>query len=153
MTTPAIMLVLLAGPYVLLTALGRWRGREIFDAPTRGCLGLALVFCFTAIGHFLFTEQMAAMLPPWAPAAVPMVYATGVLELAVAVGVVIPRFRRMAGWVIAAMLVMFLPVNVYAAVNRVGMGGHEWGPVYLWIRVPLQLVLLWWTWRFALPRA
>ena len=47
------------------------------------------------------------------------------------------------------MLIAFLPVNIYAAVNRVGMGGHEWGPIYLLIRVPLQFILIGWIWWFA----
>lgn len=48
------------------------------------------------------------------------------------------------------MLLLFLPVNVYAAQNRVGMGGHTWGPGYLLIRVPLQAILASWTWWFAI---
>ena len=147
------MLALLVGPYVILTALGRLRGRESFDSSTRGCLGLSLVFCFTGVGHFIQTEPMAEMLPPWIPAAIPLVYITGVIELAAAIAVAIPRFRRLVGWGLAAMMVLFLPVNVYAALNRVGMGGHLWGPIYLWIRVPLQLILLWWIWHFAVRRA
>jgi uncharacterized membrane protein len=150
MTTPAIMLMLLTGPYLLLELAGRSRGREVLDASTRGCLGITLVFLFTGTGHFVQTEGMVRMLPPWVPAAVPLVYITGVIELAAAIAVLRPRFRRLTGCGLAAMLVGFLPVNIYAAVNRVGMGGHEWGPVYLLIRVPLQLILLWWVWRFAI---
>jgi uncharacterized membrane protein len=149
MTTPLIMLLLLVAPYVVLGAAGMMRGREVFDASTRGCLGLTLVFLFTGAGHFAQTEAMAEMLPPWVPARIPLVYVTGVIELAAAIAVLIPRLRRLTGWALAAMLVGFLPVNIYAAVNRVGMGGHVWGPVYLLIRVPLQLILLWWVWRFA----
>jgi ammonia channel protein AmtB len=42
MTTPLIMLLLLVAPYVVLGAAGMMRGREVFDASTRGCLGLTL---------------------------------------------------------------------------------------------------------------
>ena len=125
----------------------------VFHRFNTGCLGVSLVFCFTGIGHFLRTEPLAEMLPPWIPAAVALVYITGVVELAATVALVIPRFRRLAGWGLAAMLLLFLPVNVYAAVNRVGMGGHLWGPVYLCIRVPLQLILIWWIRHFAVRRA
>jgi len=34
----------------------------------------------------------------------------------------------------------------------VGMGGHLWGPVYLLIRVPLQLLLIGWSYWFAVSR-
>jgi uncharacterized membrane protein len=98
---------------------------------------------------------MAAMLPPWIPARVPLVLVTGVLELAVAAAFFVPRTRRAAGWAAAALLVLFLPVNVYAAVQHVPMGGHAWGPAYLLVRVPLQLAVLLWVYRFVLrqPRA
>ena len=152
MTAPAIMLALLAEPYLALTVLGRLFGREVLDRPTRGCLGLALVFLFTGVGHFIQTEPMAAMMPPWTPAATALIYITGVIEILAAVAVVAPKTRQVVGWGLVAMLVCFLPVNIYAAVNRVGMGGHLWGPVYLLIRVPLQLLLIWWVWRFAIQR-
>jgi hypothetical protein len=32
--------------------------------------------------------------------------------------------------------------GVYAAANSLGMGGHQWGPIYLLIRAPLQLLLI-----------
>ncbi len=89
------------------------------------------------------------MLPPWVPVRIPLVYATGVLEIAAALVVLIPRLRKLVGWGLIAMLILFLPVNIYAAFNRIEMGGHEWGPIYLLIRVPLQLILIGWTWWMA----
>jgi uncharacterized membrane protein len=47
------------------------------------------------------------------------------------------------------MLVLFFPANIYAAFTRVDMGGHAWGPVYLLIRAPLQLVLIGWAYGFV----
>jgi uncharacterized membrane protein len=116
---------------------------------TAGCIGVTLVFCFTGIGHFVLTEPMARMLPPWVPARVPLVYATGIIEFLGAVAILVPRLRRLVGWSLITMLVLFLPVNIYAALNRVDMGGHEWGPIYLLIRVPLQAFLIGWIWWFA----
>lgn len=150
MTTPAIILGLLILPYVVCTAAGRLRGQALLEPSTAGCLGLLLVFGFTGVGHFIRTEPMAAMLPEWVPLRVPLVYVTGVAELALAIAVVVPRLREAAGWILVAMLLLFLPVNIYAAVQRLGLGGHLWGPVYLLIRVPLQLVLIGWTWFFAI---
>jgi len=46
-------------------------------------------------------------------------------------------------------LVSVLPANIYAAFNRVGMGDHGQGPGYLLVRVPLQFVLMGWTYWFA----
>jgi uncharacterized membrane protein len=95
---------------------------------------------------------MAEMLPPWVPARVALVYATGVLELAIAIALLLPDTRRAAGWIAAAVLVLFFPANIYAAVNYVPMGGHAWGPVYLLVRAPLQLAILLWVYWFAMRR-
>jgi uncharacterized membrane protein len=93
---------------------------------------------------------MAQMLPPWVPERTLLVYLTGILELAIAVGFFVPRARRFTGWVAAAVLVLFFPVNIYAAVNHVPMGGHAWGPVYLLIRAPLQAIILAWVCWFTI---
>ena len=57
----------------------------------------------------------------------------------------IPRLQASASALAMACLIVFFPANVYAAVNSTGLGGHQWGPVYLLIRLPLQLILLAWS--------
>lgn len=154
MLTPALMLLILTLPQLLGSALARLRGREANAAPA--AWGLGLLFLFTASGHFLQTQPMVQMLPPWVPGRAVLVYATGWLEIAIAVAFFVPRWSRAAAWAAAAVLVAFFPANVYAAFQQVPMGGHAWGPVYLLVRAPLQLFILWWIWRFLLgapPRA
>jgi uncharacterized membrane protein len=144
MTTPLIMLALLAGPYAAVRLLGR------FDSRAAAAYGLALLFVFTGLGHFLQTEAMAQMLPPWVPARVQLVQLTGVLEWGLALGFFIPETRRSAGWMALAVLVAFFPANIYAALNYVPMGGHAWGPEYLLVRAPLQLAIALWVYWFTI---
>jgi uncharacterized membrane protein len=140
MATPLIMLALMIGPYLVT------RSRSA------GAIGLGLLFVFTGSGHFLQTEPMVQMLPPWVPARLTLVQLTGVLEFVIALGFFIPATRRLAGWTAAAVLVLFFPANIYAALNFVPMGGHAWGPVYLLVRAPLQLAILLWIYAFILRR-
>jgi uncharacterized membrane protein len=149
MTTPIIMLVLLTAPYLVVRAFSAVRRRDI-DVRGAAAIGAGLMFIFTGVGHFIQTEPMAQMLPPWVPERTLLVYLTGVLELAIAVGFLIPSTRRFTGWVAAGVLVLFFPANIYAAVNHVPMGGHEWGPVYLLIRGPLQAIILFWVYWFTI---
>jgi uncharacterized membrane protein len=150
MTTIAIILGLLTAPLLLGIVLNRLAGRSVASPHLLGCVGITLVFGFTGIGHFVQTGPMAEMLPPWVPARIPLVYVTGVLEIAAALVVLVPRWRTEIGWVLVALLLLFLPVNIHAAVNRVGIGGHVGGPVYLLIRIPLQAILIAWIWCFAI---
>jgi uncharacterized membrane protein len=151
MTTPIVMLVLMLGPYLVVRVLSIVTQRD-YNARRAAGIGLTVLFVFTGIGHFIETASLAQMLPPWIPERVLLVYLTGVLEFAVAAGFLIERSRRFTGWVAAVMLVLFFPVNVYAAFNHVSMGGHAWGPVYLLIRGPLQGIILLWIYWFAIKR-
>ena len=107
--------------------------------------GLAAMLVFTGVAHFVSTEAMVSMLPPFLPGAVTIVYATGVLEL-VAAALLLWRVTRPTpwlGWALAAFFLALLPANVYSAVTEVGLGGH--GPGYLWFRVPLQVLFIGWA--------
>lgn len=149
MTTPIIMLVLMTAPYLVLRMLSAIRQRA-FDARGSAAIGLGILFIFTGVGHFIQTEPMVQMLPPWVPERVLLVYLTGVLEFAIAIGFLVPKARRFTGYVAAAVLVLFFPLNIYAAINHVPMGGHAWGPVYLLLRAPLQAIILFWVYWFVI---
>lgn len=145
------MLVLMMAPYLGVRTVSAVARRD-FDARAAAAIGLGILFIFTGIGHFIQTEAMAQMLPPWVPERTLLVYLTGVLEFAIAVGFLVPTSRRFTGWVAAVVLVLFFPANIYAAINHIPMGGHAWGPVYLLIRVPLQIIILLWVYWFTIKR-
>lgn len=153
MLTPALMILILVLPYVGCRAVLTGASHEALR--TAAAAGAGLLFLFTASGHFAQSGTMAQMLPPWVPARELLVYATGVLEVAIAMALFLPRTRRAGAWAAAAALAAFFPANVYAALQHVPMGGHAWGPVYLLVRAPLQLFILWWLWTMILrpPRA
>ncbi len=144
MVTPVLMLMLLTMPEWTARLLRR-AGRRV-DLVAPAAWGAGLLFVFTASGHFLQTAGMADMLPPWVPHRVALVHATGVLELVIAAAFFTARWRRGAAWAALLVLITFFPVNIYAALHHAPMGGHAWGPVYLLVRGPLQLFILWWIW-------
>jgi len=149
MTTSLILLVLLTGPWVLAKLWNSAVAGKQISTRAAGLSGLTLLFCFTGVGHFILTEPMAKMIPASIPYRVETVYATGVLEILLAFAVLFPSWRRQIGWLLLGLMITFLPVNIYAAVNHIGPGGHQWGPIYLLIRVPLQIFLIVWIWQFA----
>ena len=110
-------------------------------------IGMAALFIFTAGAHFSdLKHDMAAMIPPPLTGALWVIYVTGLLEFAGAIGLLTQRWRRLAAWCLIALLVALFPANVYAALAGVTLGGAAATP--LWIRTPLQLVwiaLLWWS--------
>ena len=143
--TLIFLLSLLVVPYLILTLLGRWIDVFKLSSSTRARVGLSVFFIFTAIGHIISTEAMAAMIPASIPNRIELIYTTGVLEFLGAIGVWVPRLMRMTGLLLILMLIGILPANIYSAINRVDFGGHGAGPAYLLIRVPFQLFAIWWT--------
>ena len=143
MTNIAIILSLLVLPYLVLMPMG-------IAEHVRGRIGIALVFAFTGLGHFLRTEPMAQMLPAFVPRAILMIYITGVIEFAAAVAVLVPTLSRYAGIGLCLFLLAVLPSNIYAAMQRIDFGGHAAGPMYLLVRVPLQFLLIGWVYWFTI---
>jgi len=139
-----IIVVLLVAPYLIATLL------RLDHLAIAGRMGVSAVFLFAAIGHFLKTDSMAAMLPAFVPARRTVIYLSGILEVLFAVAVVTMGNPSLAGWTIIFYLILIFPSNVYAALQRVPFGGHSLGPRYLVLRLPLQLLLIVWTYWFCL---
>ncbi len=145
MLTPFIILVLLAAPWGLALLIS---GREnaLLNRQKYACWGLGLAFIFFFIGHFVKTQGMVEMLPAWIPWRVVIIYVTGVLELIIGFMLFVPSLQKVAAKLAIVIFVLFFPANIYAAINYIGLGGHQWGPIYLFIRAPLQIILIGWAW-------
>ena len=141
-----ITLAVLLGSYIVLALIKVEKG-------LRGRISLSVLLVFTGTAHFYKMQQMAMMLPDYLSYKSEIIYMTGVLELLGAIGILVPRVRRLAGICLILMLVGFLPANVYAAYKHVDFGGHAYGPAYLLFRIPLQLFFIWWTYRYAIKLA
>ena len=75
-----------------------------------------------------------------------IVYITGVGEFLGAAGLLIPRFRLLAGICLILLLVGMFTANLNAALKGLTLGGR---PVTaLWLRTPMQILfigLIWWA--------
>ena len=148
MITPLVVLAILFVPTLIaLTIAYRRPAHGVINLG--GVLGYVTAFGFFAVGHFIITDEMVSMLPEFIPARRPLVYATGLLEAGLALALLMKRTRVYAGLGCITVLVLFFPGNIYAAVNGVGPGGHQWGPAYLLVRAPLQALLIFWGYWFA----
>ncbi|NUO98596.1 MAG: hypothetical protein HOV96_05880 [Nonomuraea sp.] len=140
-----IVLVVATLAFRLLGAAGV---RRFATWPVAAAHGLAVMLVMTGSAHFVpegvtFMPNhgdLLRMVPPFVPFPAAMVYATGVFELAGAVGLVLPATRRAAGLCLALLFVCLLPANVYAAVTDVPFAGGEATP--LWQRVPEQVLYI-----------
>lgn len=101
---------------------------------------MGLFYITAGVTHFLSPEWFLQIVPPFLPAPLALVYLSGVAEIAVGVGVLIPQTRHYGALATVALLVAVYPANIYMAVGDV-MGSElvQWG------RLPLQAVLVLWA--------
>ncbi|MEU1216468.1 hypothetical protein ACFYSH_06020 [Streptomyces sp. NPDC005791] len=141
-------LLLLLGPALGFRLLGVLGIRRFATWRAGAIHGLAVMLVATATAHFLPSgvtvmpshDDLAAMVPPFVPFPRTMVYVTGVLELLGAAGLVRTTTRSPAGIGLAALFVLMLPANIYAAIEDIPLNGDPATP--LWFRVPEQLLFI-----------
>ena len=141
-------LMLFVAPTLVLRLLGLIGVRRFGTWRVSAAHGLAFLFTMTGLAHFVpdsvtvmpSHDDLVAMVPSFVPFADFAVYATGVLELAGAVGLVVTGSRRWAGLGLAALLVIMIPANIHAALDDIPLNGEAATP--LWFRIPEQIVYL-----------
>jgi uncharacterized membrane protein len=141
------VLVVLLVSFVLLRGLGILGVKRLSSWRDAGLGALVVMFLFTSTAHFSgMKHDLAAMMPEPLPDGLWIIYLTGVFEIAGAIGLLIPRTRRLAGVGLVLLLIGMFPANVYAAINGIPLGGEA--PTPLWLRTPMQFLfigMVWWT--------
>jgi uncharacterized membrane protein len=111
---------------------------------------LGAFFVAAGVLHFVKPRAYEATVPDVLPRKREIVYVSGVAEIAGGLGVLAARTQRLAGWWLVATLVAVFPANVNMAVNADRF--HRAPERLLWLRLPVQGVVVGWTWWAALRR-
>jgi uncharacterized membrane protein len=118
-----------------------------------GNIAMSVMLLFTAMGHFIYTKGMMLMMPAFIPYKKELVYFTGIIEIAAAIGLLIPDLRHLTAVLLIIFFILVLSANINAAINKVDYEKAIYngpGIRYLWFRVPLQLFFIAWVTYFAL---
>ncbi len=102
-----------------------------------------VVGAFLASGtvHLVKPEVFNPLMPSWVPAHREVILASGVAEIACAVGMLYPRTRRLAGLASAALLVGVYPGNVKMAVDAAQTHNTAFKAA-AFARLPLQFPMI-----------
>lgn len=113
---------------------------------------LALVFVAAGALHFLIPQFYVAIVPPYLPAHLLLVYVSGFFEMLGGVGLLAPASlygipaRSIAAWGLIVLLIAVMPANIYMVTDHAKFAAI---PLWvLWLRLPLQLPLIWWAWLY-----
>ena len=118
---------------------------------------VGLLFAAVGVSHFTDPTPFLAIMPPFIPWHLAMVYISGLFEILGGLGLIYSRTRHLAAWGLLALLVAVYPANIYMLVNEIYLEGMPHEKWLLWARMPMQLVFaagVIWTgeiWFWAKP--
>jgi uncharacterized membrane protein len=113
----------------------------------------AVFYVFAGFLHFVRPAPYLKIMPPYIPWHLTLLYVSGAAEIAGGIGLLIPAFRRAAGWGLMALLIAVFPANVYMATNHIQMTVRPTPEWVAWARLPLQALLIWWVLWCSKPNA
>ncbi|MDQ0594872.1 putative membrane protein [Chryseobacterium ginsenosidimutans] len=138
----------------ILALLGTEIFQESWNFLFSGNLGMAVFIIFTGLAHFKFQKGMSMMIPDFIPAKMFWVYFTGLIEIAAGIGLMIPSIREITAILLIIFLILVFLANVNSSKKRVNLFKGDYsgpGMAYLYKeRLPMQLILIAWTWYFGI---
>lgn len=112
---------------------------------------MALLYIAAGVNHFVNPEFYLRIMPPYLPLHEEAVFWSGVAEIVLGVGLLIPQTRVWSAWGIIALLIAVYPANIYSYTNLMGTGDPK--EMIALIRLPFQFLFIWWAWLYTKPRA
>lgn len=110
-------------------------------------LSLAIFFIYFGIDHFINPDFYLSIMPPSFPLHHEAVYISGLFEIIGGMGILIHRFRKIAGWGLFALLIAVYPANIYMAVTP---SAFPEIPIFiLYLRLGLQFIFLYWAYTIT----
>ena len=101
-----------------------------------------LPFIWVGVQHFIQPEVFEPLVPPWLGWPWFWVHITGYTEVGLGVGIMVPRLRRVAGWLMVAQLVLLYLANLHMWMADIPFQGFQMGTVGHIIRLVVQLLLI-----------
>ena len=105
---------------------------------------LGALFIMAGVNHFVRPAMYRSIMPDYLPWHGPLVLLSGIAEILLGGSVLFRRFDAFSRWGLTALLIAVFPANV-----QMVMDAEHFTPIpvwMLWVRLPLQVVLIWWVW-------
>jgi len=116
---------------------------------TPGLVVTAVVFVIAGLLHFVMPRFYLAIMPSYLPRPLLLVYISGVFEVLGGLGLLLPATRVAAAVGLILLLIAVVPANIEMLRLAQARGAGAAFQAALWLRLPLQLLLIWWVWRVA----
>jgi uncharacterized membrane protein len=107
----------------------------------------SLAFILGGVNHFYDPQIYIKMMPDYLPMHLELVYFSGVIEIVLGVLLLIPKTQKIAAWGIIGLLIAIFPANLHMYNNPELF--PKISPLFLAIRLPLQLIIIYWAYRYT----
>lgn len=101
---------------------------------------------FAGVMHFVNADFFLKVMPPYIPLPLQMVYVSGIIEIVLGTTLLIPRFKRLAGWGIVGLLIAVFPANIHVYQHQDLIPAP---PLVHFLRLVLQAFLIWWAFSYT----
>jgi uncharacterized membrane protein len=108
---------------------------------------LGVFFALAGLNHFINPAFYLNIMPPYLPWHAFLVYLSGFFEVLFGILVLLSKYRRIGAWGIIAVLIAVTPANLHMALHT--QLYTDIPPWALWLRLPLQLVLIAWAYWYT----
>jgi uncharacterized membrane protein len=106
---------------------------------------IGLFYLVAGVLHLASPAPFLRITPDWVPYPGAIVALTGAAEVAGAIGLWTVRWRRAAATGLALYALCVWPANFNHMLIDLARPGDETNMLYHWVRLPLQIPLIWWT--------
>ncbi len=106
------------------------------------------MFSVSGVAHLVNPESFLWLMPPFLPFPIELIVVSGVAELAAALAIVLRS--KLAPLLGVAVLLAVWPANWWFAIDALSNDPDL--ALFAWLRVPLQLPLIWWAWHSPTTR-
>jgi uncharacterized membrane protein len=107
-----------------------------------------VLFVAAGVMHFVAPDFYMKIMPPYLPYPRTLVLVSGGFEIALGVFLLIPLTSRWAAWGLIALLIAVFPANIYMYQHA---KDFRISPLLLFLRLPLQGLLILWGFAYTRP--
>ncbi|NEP63727.1 MAG: DoxX family membrane protein [Symploca sp. SIO2G7] len=118
-------------------------GRETLKGVLAVCMIVAGIF------HFVTPQPFIKIVPNFLPYPAAIVYISGIIEILLGIGLLVPLTRQLSAWGLVALLIAVYPANLNMAFNHIHIDGVPDGWWFQAIRLPFQFVLVAWAYWYT----
>ncbi len=113
---------------------------------------IATLFITAGILHFVAPTMYIRIMPRLLPYPKELVYLSGAFEIIGGIAVLPAKTRRAAGYGLIALLIAVFPANIQMLLDARTTDSSRWLLLLLWLRLPLQFLLIAWVYKATQAR-